>query len=144
MRQYIADILDNSDKKFLVFAHHIDVMKAIEQEVIKKRVKYIRIAGDVPSVLRGVSWRGRISLAGYRQCCNESLTSQVRVGSLTKLRSNQRNQMTRTCLTSLHTQLETPQTCCKLLILAAVSLWITSFGNQLATDLSSPSCRKPC
>ncbi|CAB4028200.1 Hypothetical predicted protein, partial [Paramuricea clavata] len=53
VRQYIADILDNSDKKFLVFAHHVDVMKAIEQEVVKRRVKYIRIAGDVRSVLRG-------------------------------------------------------------------------------------------
>ena len=55
VRQYIADMLDNSDKKFLVFAHHLDVMKAIELEVMKKKVKYIRIAGDVPSVLRGVS-----------------------------------------------------------------------------------------
>jgi hypothetical protein len=48
--------LDNSEKKFLVFAHHVDVMKAIELEVVKKRVKYIKIAGDVPSFLRGVTF----------------------------------------------------------------------------------------
>ena len=76
MRQYIADILDNSDKKFLVFAHHVDVMKAIEMEVVKKRVKYIRIAGDVSSVLRGVKFffnaflPSRIYGAGLRGKCD--------------------------------------------------------------------------
>ena len=54
VRQYIADMLENTDKKFLVFSHHLDMMKAVETEVIKKKVKYIRIAGDVAPALRGV------------------------------------------------------------------------------------------
>ena len=36
------------------------------------------------------------------------------------------------------------QTCYNLLKQLAASLWITSFENQLATDMSLTSCRKPC
>ena len=36
------------------------------------------------------------------------------------------------------------KTCYNLLKQLAAGLWITSFDNQLATDLPSTSCRKPC
>jgi hypothetical protein len=43
-------------------------MKAIEQEVVKRRVKYIRIAGDVRSVLRGVLFLLRFSMFLFYYC----------------------------------------------------------------------------
>jgi hypothetical protein len=43
-------------------------MKEIEQEVVKRRVKYIRIAGDVRSVLRGVIFLLRFSMFLFYYC----------------------------------------------------------------------------
>ena len=42
------------ENKFLVFCRHRAVMTALEQVLTTKHVQYIRIAGDVPSSVRGV------------------------------------------------------------------------------------------
>ncbi|XP_071943275.1 DNA annealing helicase and endonuclease ZRANB3-like [Antedon mediterranea] len=55
---YISMMLDNPGLKFLVFAHHKDVLTAICQTIMKHNrekkedVQYIRIDGDVPSLDR--------------------------------------------------------------------------------------------
>ena len=38
--------------KFIVFAHHYDVMDAIEDFVVKKKIGYIRIDGQIDSTKR--------------------------------------------------------------------------------------------
>ncbi|XP_071788740.1 DNA annealing helicase and endonuclease ZRANB3-like [Asterias amurensis] len=53
--EYIKMLLQNDDMKFLVFAHHKEVLTALAQTVAaytkehQKQLKYIRIDGDVPS-----------------------------------------------------------------------------------------------
>ena len=57
-----TDYLDNIDNltrsrarqgsKFLVFAHHLAMLDAIEQELVASRTDYIRIDGSVSSVQR--------------------------------------------------------------------------------------------
>ncbi|XP_033126566.1 DNA annealing helicase and endonuclease ZRANB3-like [Anneissia japonica] len=55
---YISMLLDNPGLKFLVFAHHRDVLTAVCQTITKYNrekkcdIKYIRIDGDVPSFER--------------------------------------------------------------------------------------------
>lgn len=54
-------LLQNEDMKFLVFAHHKEVLTALAQTVAaytkehQKQLKYIRIDGDVPSSERMVT-----------------------------------------------------------------------------------------
>ena len=43
--QYVRDIIEN-ECKFLIFAHHIEVMDGIEAELTKLKLKYIRIDGS--------------------------------------------------------------------------------------------------
>ncbi|XP_033624550.1 DNA annealing helicase and endonuclease ZRANB3-like [Asterias rubens] len=53
--EYIKMLLQNDNMKFLVFAHHKEVLTALAQTVAaytkehQKQLKYIRIDGDVPS-----------------------------------------------------------------------------------------------
>lgn len=51
IRKYVKDILQN-DIKVLVFAHHTEIMDAIEEEVVLMKLKYIRIDGQVPTKKR--------------------------------------------------------------------------------------------
>ena len=44
--EYITYLIDNSCK-FLIFAHHTSVLDAIEQQVLKLKIDYIRIDGKV-------------------------------------------------------------------------------------------------
>ncbi|XP_072020208.1 DNA annealing helicase and endonuclease ZRANB3-like [Amphiura filiformis] len=56
--EYVKILLENQDLKFLVFAHHKEMMTALAQTVMayqrehKTTMKYIRIDGDVPSMER--------------------------------------------------------------------------------------------
>ena len=58
--EYIKMLLENDGLKFLVFAHHKEVLTALAQTVAaftkehKTQLKYIRIDGDVPSSERMV------------------------------------------------------------------------------------------
>ena len=54
MQHYITDLLEGMENKFIVFCRHQLVMKAVEETLTKKKARYIRIAGDVPSGVRGV------------------------------------------------------------------------------------------
>ena len=61
MCEYIKLLLENQGLKFLVFAHHKEMMTAIVQTVTAyqrehklTKLKYIRIDGDVPSLERMV------------------------------------------------------------------------------------------
>lgn len=49
---YISYLLEN-DCKFLVFAHHQEMMQAIQDEVVKANVHFIRIDGKTPVDTRG-------------------------------------------------------------------------------------------
>ena len=42
---YVSYLVQN-DCKFIIFAHHLEVLDAIENTVTKERVKYIRIDGS--------------------------------------------------------------------------------------------------
>jgi len=44
--QYIEDLLDN-DKKFIVFAHHIPVLDAVQEVLERKKVGFFRVDGSV-------------------------------------------------------------------------------------------------
>ncbi|OGE16306.1 hypothetical protein A2495_03520 [Candidatus Curtissbacteria bacterium RIFOXYC12_FULL_41_11] len=46
IQNYIHDLLQN-DLKLLIFAHHIDVLDGIEQEIRKMKLQYIRIDGTI-------------------------------------------------------------------------------------------------
>ncbi|KAM6132138.1 SWI/SNF-related matrix-associated actin-dependent regulator of chromatin subfamily A-like protein 1 isoform 2-T2 [Phoenicopterus ruber ruber] len=50
--EYILELLESGNNKFLVFAHHKIVLDAIVAELEKKRVEYIRIDGSTPSAER--------------------------------------------------------------------------------------------
>lgn len=47
INQYISDITEN-ECKFLIFAHHMEVLDGIEEELKKLKLKYIRIDGSTP------------------------------------------------------------------------------------------------
>lgn len=51
LRQYIKDVIE-SEVKFLIFAHHFDVLDGIEEEVKAQKVEYIRIDGTVSAKAR--------------------------------------------------------------------------------------------
>ncbi|XP_009994542.1 PREDICTED: SWI/SNF-related matrix-associated actin-dependent regulator of chromatin subfamily A-like protein 1 [Chaetura pelagica] len=50
--EYILELLESGNDKFLVFAHHKIVLDAIVAELEKKHVEYIRIDGSTPSAER--------------------------------------------------------------------------------------------
>ncbi|KAM6349120.1 SWI/SNF-related matrix-associated actin-dependent regulator of chromatin subfamily A-like protein 1 isoform 2-T4 [Alca torda] len=50
--EYILELLERGNDKFLVFAHHKIMLDAIVAELEKKRVEYIRIDGSTPSAER--------------------------------------------------------------------------------------------
>ncbi|NWR69179.1 SMAL1 protein, partial [Centropus unirufus] len=50
--EYIVELLESGNDKFLVFAHHKIMLDAIVAELEKKHVDYIRIDGSTPSAER--------------------------------------------------------------------------------------------
>jgi SWI/SNF-related matrix-associated actin-dependent regulator 1 of chromatin subfamily A len=46
--EYVTEILQHSDNKFLVFGHHAVMLDAMEQLCKKKKVEYIKITGSTP------------------------------------------------------------------------------------------------
>ncbi|KAM9629783.1 SWI/SNF-related matrix-associated actin-dependent regulator of chromatin subfamily A-like protein 1 isoform 3-T5 [Morphnus guianensis] len=50
--EYILELLESGNDKFLVFAHHKIMLDAIVTELEKKHVEYIRIDGSTPSAER--------------------------------------------------------------------------------------------
>uniref|UniRef100_A0A8B9GBL6 SWI/SNF-related matrix-associated actin-dependent regulator of chromatin subfamily A-like protein 1 n=1 Tax=Amazona collaria TaxID=241587 RepID=A0A8B9GBL6_9PSIT len=50
--EYVLDLLEGGNNKFLVFAHHKIMLDAIVAELKKKHVEYIRIDGSTPSAER--------------------------------------------------------------------------------------------
>ncbi|NXG47178.1 SMAL1 protein, partial [Psilopogon haemacephalus] len=50
--EYILELLESGNHKFLVFAHHKIMLDAIVVELEKKHVEYIRIDGSTPSAER--------------------------------------------------------------------------------------------
>jgi len=46
------ETLIESRVKFIVFAHHYEVMDMIEDAVVKKKINYIRIDGQIESTKR--------------------------------------------------------------------------------------------
>jgi SWI/SNF-related matrix-associated actin-dependent regulator of chromatin subfamily A-like protein 1 len=49
--EFLETLLENKTK-FIIFAHHYDVMDAIEDFIVKKRCGYIRIDGQIESTKR--------------------------------------------------------------------------------------------
>merc|ERR1719290_414351 len=49
VQNYIRELLSQGDQKFLVFAHHQIIMKALTQAVEEAKVQYIFIDGSVSS-----------------------------------------------------------------------------------------------
>jgi SWI/SNF-related matrix-associated actin-dependent regulator 1 of chromatin subfamily A len=54
--EFVETLIENK-VKFIIFAHHYDVMNAIEDFVVKKKLNYIRIDGQVESTKRYESVR---------------------------------------------------------------------------------------
>eukprot|EP00794_Sanderia_malayensis_P012105 gene12105-13356_t len=52
IQQYIESLLDGMDNKFIVFCFHLAVIDVVAEVLAKRRVKYVRIAGDVPPDMR--------------------------------------------------------------------------------------------
>ncbi|NXA11486.1 SMAL1 protein, partial [Sapayoa aenigma] len=50
--EYILELLESGNNKFLVFAHHKIMLDAVVAELEKKHVEYIRIDGSTPSAER--------------------------------------------------------------------------------------------
>lgn len=50
--EYILELLESGNDKFLVFAHHKIMLDAVVAELENKHVEYIRIDGSTPSVER--------------------------------------------------------------------------------------------
>jgi len=48
--EYMGDLLENEGEKFIVFAHHLEVLDSITEMLEKKSVHYIRIDGRTPPV----------------------------------------------------------------------------------------------
>ncbi|XP_037379178.2 DNA annealing helicase and endonuclease ZRANB3 isoform X2 [Talpa occidentalis] len=49
VKDYIKMMLQNDSLKFLVFAHHLNMLQACTEAVIENKTRYIRIDGSVPS-----------------------------------------------------------------------------------------------
>lgn len=54
VQQYISDLLDGMENKFIVFCRHKQVVTAVIQQLAKKNVRYICIDGSVGWSARGV------------------------------------------------------------------------------------------
>eukprot|EP01132_Coremiostelium_polycephalum_P006804 gene6804-8443_t len=50
-QEYILNLM-NDKKKFLIFAHHSEVLDGLEQTIISARANYIRIDGSTPASVR--------------------------------------------------------------------------------------------
>ena len=46
--EFLETLIENK-MKFIVFAHHYEVMDAIEDSIVKKKISYIRIDGQIDS-----------------------------------------------------------------------------------------------
>lgn len=55
IQEYISDLLDGMQNKFIVFCYHLNVIAAVTEILAKRSTRYVRIAGDVPSDIRAVS-----------------------------------------------------------------------------------------
>ncbi|XP_004423928.1 PREDICTED: DNA annealing helicase and endonuclease ZRANB3 isoform X1 [Ceratotherium simum simum] len=49
VKDYIKMMLQNDSLKFLVFAHHLNMLQACTEAVIENKTRYVRIDGSVPS-----------------------------------------------------------------------------------------------
>ncbi|XP_024895343.1 DNA annealing helicase and endonuclease ZRANB3 isoform X2 [Pteropus alecto] len=49
VKDYIKMMLHNDSLKFLVFAHHLNMLQACTEAVIENKTRYVRIDGSVPS-----------------------------------------------------------------------------------------------
>jgi len=49
--EFLENLIENK-VKFIIFAHHYDVMDAIEDFVVKKKIAYIRIDGQIEATKR--------------------------------------------------------------------------------------------
>ena len=47
-----VDTLIENKSKFIVFAHHLEVLDQIEDSVVKKKIQYIRIDGRIDTAKR--------------------------------------------------------------------------------------------
>ncbi len=47
-----VDTLIENKSKFIVFAHHLEVLDQIEDSVVKKKIQYIRIDGRIDKAKR--------------------------------------------------------------------------------------------
>ena len=47
VKEFMSNLIEN-DVKFLLFAHHINVLDEYEDFCVNKGIKYIRIDGSVP------------------------------------------------------------------------------------------------
>ncbi|VDL46541.1 unnamed protein product [Hymenolepis diminuta] len=54
VKQYITDLLENG-RKFIIYAHHQEMLDALSQLMDSKKVEYIRIDGKTSSDQRGAS-----------------------------------------------------------------------------------------
>lgn len=54
VQQYIIDLLDGMENKFIVFCYHLTMVQAVRQTLISKKVKHISITGEVNSMQRGI------------------------------------------------------------------------------------------
>ncbi|KGL75714.1 DNA annealing helicase and endonuclease ZRANB3, partial [Tinamus guttatus] len=52
VKDYIKMMLENDKLKFLVFAHHLNMLQACTEAAIESKARYIRIDGSVPSAER--------------------------------------------------------------------------------------------
>ena len=68
IQQYISDLLDGMDNKFLVFCRHKHVITAVIELLTKKNTRYICIDGSVPAAVRGVCIKMYSNL--YLLCVN--------------------------------------------------------------------------
>ena len=46
--EFLETLIENK-MKFIVFAHHYEVMDGIEDSIVKKKISYIRIDGQIDS-----------------------------------------------------------------------------------------------
>ena len=51
MLEFLETLIENK-VKYIIFAHHYDVMDAIEDFLVKKKIGYIRIDGQIESTKR--------------------------------------------------------------------------------------------
>ena len=65
------------DGKFIVFFRHRDVRKAIEKKLVTMKLKYICIAGDVPSDIRAVCLTRSLVVCSVRCTLDSGTLNEV-------------------------------------------------------------------